>query len=148
MGVLGSAAQGAVAGLAATVAMSGAMAAARKEGKVGRTPPKLLIRRFLPGGREQSPRPGENLAAAAAHWGFGAGAGAVFGALTGGRPPRALLGLGYGLGVWLVSYEGWVPKVTAEPPAHRDAPGRAATMVTAHLVYGYALAAALRRMRR
>ncbi len=73
---------------------------------------------------------------------------AVFGLLTGGRRPRVALGLAYGAAVWLVSYEGWVPKLTVQPPAHRDAPGRAATMAAAHLVYGGVLAAVLRRMRR
>lgn len=148
MGVVRSAVQGAAAGLAATAAMSAVMAAAREEGRVGRLPPKLLTRRFLPGGREYTPRPGENLATAVAHGGFGTAAGAVFGVLTGGRPPRVRTGLAYGLGVWLASYEGWVPWVTVQPPAHRDAPARAAVMAAAHLVYGCALAAVLRRMRR
>ncbi|KUP97556.1 hypothetical protein [Thermobifida cellulosilytica] len=148
MGVVAAAAQGAAAGAAATAAMTGVMAAARKQGGVGRLPPKLLTRRFLPGGGEHTPRPGENLATTAAHWGFGSAAGAVFGLLTGGRRPRVALGLAYGAAVWLVSYEGWVPKLTVQPPAHRDAPGRAATMAAAHLVYGGVLAAVLRRMRR
>ncbi|TDQ51568.1 hypothetical protein [Actinorugispora endophytica] len=147
MGVLRAGAQGGAAGVAATLAMSAVMVAGRRSGRVGRLPPKLLTRRLLPGGGPHTPRSGEDAATVAAHLGFGAGAGAVFGVLTGGRRPRVLTGVAYGLGVWLLAYEGWVPALTVQPPAHRDAPGRAWTMALAHVVYGSALASGLRRMR-
>lgn len=145
--MLSAGAQGAAAGVAATLAMSGVMAAGAKTGLMGETPPKLLTRSLLPGGGSRTPRPGEDTATAVTHLGIGAAAGAVFGVLTGGRRPRARTGVAYGLGVWLLGYEGWIPALTVQPPAHRDAPGRVGTMVLAHVVYGSALAAGLRRMR-
>lgn len=148
MGIVRAAAQGAVAGFAATGAMSGLLAAAYRRGKDPLLPPKLVTRRLLPGGRERTPRPGENAVTVLAHAGFGVAAGAVFGAATGERSPGLVAGACYGLLVWLLSSEGWVPRLTVQPPAHRDNPKRAVTMVVAHLVYGAALAAALRRMRR
>ncbi|GLU48510.1 hypothetical protein Nans01_28610 [Nocardiopsis ansamitocini] len=114
---------------------------------ISRQPPKLLVRVFLPKGSRNRPRAGENPAAFLAHLGFGAAAGAVFGAFTGNRPPRPFTGAAYALAVWAAAYEGWVPAVGAQPPAHRDDPRRATTLLVAHLVYGTALAAGLRRIR-
>ena len=50
MGIVRAAAQGAVAGFAATGAMSGLLAAAYRRGKDPLLPPKLVTRRLLPGG--------------------------------------------------------------------------------------------------
>jgi len=47
--------------------------------------------------------------------------------------------------VWFVSYQGWVPALGLLPPAHRDRPGRPATMLIAHWVYGATLGACLGR---
>ncbi|WP_067970858.1 hypothetical protein [Nocardiopsis trehalosi] len=142
-----SALQGAAAGVAATTLMTGVMSAAKKAGAMGQDPPKLLVRRLLPGGHQALPRTGEDPASAAAHLAFGAGAGAVFGVLTGRRRPGIPTGVGYALLVWAASYEGWVPALRVQPPAHRDAPGRTLTMAAAHVVYGAALARTLRAMR-
>src|SRR5690606_36691171 len=128
--------------------MSGLLAAAYRRGKDPLLPTKLVTRRLLPGGRERTPHLEENAVTVLAHAGFGVAAGVGFGAATGERSPGPVAGACYGLLVWLLSYEGWVPRLTVQPPAHRDNPKRAVTMVVAHLVYGAALAAALRRMRK
>ena len=139
MGIVRAAAQGAVAGFAATGAMSGLLAAAYRRGKDPLLPPKLVTRRLLPGGRERTPRPGENAVTVLAHAGFGVAAGAVFGAATGerSRPGRG----DAGLLVWLLSYEG--PRAHLQPPAHAT---RTRTRLWRTGVR--AARAALRRMRR
>ena len=45
----------------------------------------------------------------------------------------------YATGIWLVSYQGWVPALGIMPAASRDRRGRVATMLAAHWVYGAAL---------
>lgn len=63
--------------------------------------------------------------------------------------PRSLLqlarniwtGATYGFVVWNAGYEGWLPLLGILPPAHRDARGRAITMLVAPTVYGVALGA-------
>src|SRR5687768_3494177 len=65
------------------------------------------------------------------HLGFGAAAGALRAALA----PRSS-GVAFGLGVWAASYAGWAPALGLMPPPTRDRPGRPATMIIAHVIYG------------
>ncbi|GAA3741962.1 hypothetical protein HDA32_003363 [Spinactinospora alkalitolerans] len=148
MRLVRSALEGAAAGVLATGAMSAVMLTAQKAGVMGRQPPKLIARRFMPGGGPRRPRPGEDPMTVAAHLGFGAGTGTVFGALSGRRRPLPVFGVGYAMVVWLASYEGWVPALGIQPPIHREAPRRAWVMAMAHVVFGTTLALVLRRMRR
>ena len=61
-----------------------------------------------------------------------------------GKLPPILGGIGYGLGIWLVSYCGWVPSLGLMPHAKHDRPGRVWTMIAAHVIYGAALGAGAR----
>jgi hypothetical protein len=79
----------------------------------------------------------------AAHFGFGAATGALFGALGGRRPAQ---GIAYGLGVWGVSYLGWVPALSLMAPATRHPGRRNALMIAAHVVWGATLAALVGRI--
>ncbi|MDF2706355.1 DUF6789 family protein [Nonomuraea muscovyensis] len=142
--LLSEAAKGAAGGALATAAMSTVMVAGDRAGLMPDQPPKRIVRSLLPGHRHQ-PKPGEGLLATVAHFGFGIASGALFGALARRRRARVPLGIAYGLAIWLVSYAGWVPKVAALPPIHRDRPGRPAVMAAGHVVYGTALACALNR---
>ncbi|NYI07195.1 hypothetical protein [Allostreptomyces psammosilenae] len=144
--LLTSAAQGAVAGVAGTTAMSTMMEGAGRLSGLREQPPRTVMRALLPG--RAQPRPVERSAAVLGHLGFGATSGALFGVLTAGRRPPSWLGAAYGLAVWAASYEGWIPAAGILPPAHRDHPHRAATLALAHLPYGVVTARALRRMRR
>ncbi|WP_229802858.1 DUF6789 family protein [Planobispora rosea] len=139
--------RGGVAGLLATAAMSVVMVAGDRAGLMRDQPPKRITRAFLPGNRHR-PKPGEGVLGALAHAGFGAAGGALFGLLTRGRRPPAPAGIGYGLAIWLVSYQGWVPGLGILPPISRDRPGRVAVMAAGHVVYGAALAAAMRSLNR
>lgn len=136
-------AAGALAGLAATVPMTLAM---------------LILRRVLPTS-EEAPLPPEEITARttektdalpdrdedelrplslAAHFGFGALAGALYAPLAAreGRLPPTVRGVGYGLGVWAVSYLGWLPGVGLLPPA-TEQPARLGVMMSlSHVVWG------------
>ena len=69
-----------------------------------------------------------------AHFGFGAAAGAFYGAMLR-RPP----GLFYGPVVWAVSYLGWIPLLRILKPATEHPAARNLLMLTAHLVWGACL---------
>jgi hypothetical protein len=112
---------------------------------MGRRPPKKVAVGILdrlgldPGGEGE-----RNLVSALGHLGFGAGMGALFSAARSQlHPPGPAVvhGLAYGLGVWAMSYRGWIPALGILPPPERDRPGRQGVMIFAHLVYGGVLGA-------
>jgi hypothetical protein len=123
---------GGVAGLVATLAMSVFFAASERRGRIRTLPPKTIVRHFS----SAQPEALSNAAASAAHLAYGVGAGAAFGFVFG-RWSR--LAPFFGLVIWGVSYEGWVPAMGILPPAHRDQPSRARTILAAHVVYGVTL---------
>ncbi|MGN6742675.1 MAG: hypothetical protein ACTHJL_05175 [Amnibacterium sp.] len=133
---------GAAAGLAATIAMSGALAVAARAGLLQEPPPRAIVRRLLAGLSPEAVDAGAVLA----HLGYGSSAGVVHRALLGAPGPAA--SVLYALGLYIGSYEGWVPVIRALPPAHLDDRRRQATMLAAHLVYGFALGVLGRRRRR
>lgn len=138
--------KGAGAGAVATVAMSAVMLAAQKAGLMGRQPPKRITA-ALTAGTPSADGPALDALSVVSHLGFGAACGAVFAAAYARSPeprPHPGAGIAFGLGVWAVSYAGWLPALGILPPPGRDRPGRQATMVSAHIVYGAALAALLR----
>jgi hypothetical protein len=135
-------ASGAVAGIAATATMTGVLASARW--LVGEPPPRKLTRRVL-GRLGIHLRRGAQLdaASALAHVAYGTGMGALYGMLP--RRAGSLAGGAlFGLGLWAVSYMGWIPKLGLMRHPSRDRPGRPTAMVLAHLVYGTTLAIAHR----
>ena len=149
MGAVARAVAGGMGGAAATAAMTLVMAGAQRAGLMGKMPPRKIVDSLL--GRATGRRPSRKtsrLLAAAAHLGFGAAAGAGYGLLARERRPLAAAaarGALYGTAVWLVSYAGWIPALGIMPPPDRDWPGRQATMLAAHLVYGATLGSLVRR---
>lgn len=145
--MLASLVRGAVAGTAATAAMSGLMLGSRRLGFSERQAPEEVVRRAgdLVGAEPQG-RTADALASLA-HLGFGAGCGALHALLprVGPAPAR---GAALGLVVYAASYEGWVPAMGAMPPAHRDARDRQAVLLAAHVVYGLVLGVLEERWRR
>lgn len=147
---------GAMAGVLSTVAMSAVMLGAKRAGLTGELPPERITRRAIDAvSAEPLDDHTEDAIAAVAHLGFGAGAGALFGLLTtpkvaARRSPAiaALTGMLYATGIWLVSYQGWVPALGLMPPASGDRRGRVVTMLAAHWVYGAALGTLARLLRR
>jgi hypothetical protein len=139
--LLRAATRGGVAGLAATAAMSAFLIGMERIGILPGQPPRMIVDRFAPA----LPHDMADAAALAAHAAYGAFAGAAFAAATAGRAATQVLGMGYGLLVWAGGYEGWVPAMGVLPPAHRDRPSRAGTMIAAHLIYGFVLGRQLAR---
>ena len=82
--------------------------------------------------------------ALAAHFGYGAATGAVFPLLFRSRRHSLALGAAYGVGIWALSYLGWIPAARILEPATRHPPQRNFLMVAAHVVWGAALAGAWR----
>jgi Family of unknown function (DUF6789)/Protein of unknown function (DUF1440) len=134
---------GARAGLVATVPMSGVMLAARRLGIMQRRqPPEVMVDEAAGAAGADADRGTVQAVAVAAHFAFGAAAGALFGSLArGSMPARVAEGVGFGLLVWQVSYRGWIPRVGFMPHADHDEPGRRSTMFVAHVVYGATLGA-------
>jgi uncharacterized membrane protein YagU involved in acid resistance len=134
------AAQGGGAGLVATAAMSAAMVAAQRAGQMGRMPPKKITSAALDAvGADDLPEPAVDALSVATHFGFGAAMGALF-LLARPRPRLPVAeGVAFGTLVWLASYAGWIPALGILPPPTRDRPGRPASMLLAHWVYGAVL---------
>lgn len=85
-------------------------------------------------------------ATVSSHFLFGAAAGTLFTGLGLHRRWPLRSGMLYGLGVWTVSYLGWIPGLGILKPATRHPPERTALMVGTHLVWGLALGLASSRL--
>jgi hypothetical protein len=143
-------AEGAGAGLVATVAMSAVLLAARRVVALGEPPPKRIADAALHAlGEERPPDWLRNVSAVVGHFGFGMTVGVLFTLLHRLRPqplgpiPR---GIGFASIVWFASYQGWIPALGIMPPALRARPERSMTMLVAHWVYGATLGACIGRM--
>jgi hypothetical protein len=76
----------------------------------------------------------------AAHFGYGATVGAMYGPLAGATGlPRVAEGMLYGVAIWGGSYFGLLPGAGLYRSAKDEAPSRNALMLTAHLVWGASL---------
>ncbi|WP_206535326.1 hypothetical protein [Mesorhizobium sp. M7A.F.Ca.US.011.01.1.1] len=129
---------GALAGLAATMAMTSAMR--RFHGLLNGTnryplPPREIVDRLNSGRDERQARTNTLFA----HFGFGAITGAVFALL----PRHRGSGILYGLGVWTASYLGWIPAARILAPAWRHPAERNLLMIAVHIVWGTVLAKSL-----
>jgi hypothetical protein len=125
---------GAITGVVATGAMSATFLAAQRLGRIGRLPPEIIVRSTV----TDDPRSARPVALVS-HFGYGAAADSIFAVLTTGRRSGPIIGMLFGLGVWALSYEGWLPAINILPLAHRDARGRALSIIAAHLTYGAVL---------
>ncbi|CAN5725232.1 hypothetical protein BH23GEM3_BH23GEM3_25740 [soil metagenome] len=141
---LSAALHGAAAGTVATLPMSVVMLAAQAAGLMGKEPPKLVAEKAFEAVGVRPSETVDNVATSVAHLGFGFVAGALFGLLRHRvelpLPPVAQ-GIAYGLLVYTVSYEGWIPALHIMPWPRNDRPGRQPSMVAAHIVFGAVLGA-------
>lgn len=134
---------GGLAGIAATVAMTAAMRRLYPlldKSKRYPLPPREIIDRIGLGDDERTARDRTVLA----HFGYGALAGALFAALP---PPRGS-GTAFGLGIWAVSYLGWIPALRILSPASQHPVQRNLLMAAAHVVWGIVLAKSLSELER
>ena len=85
--------------------------------------------------------------ALAAHFGFGAMAGAAYGPIARTRPSHPIaVGIGYGLMVWTTQYLGVLPAAGLLSNAAHHPARRNALMIAAHVVWGAALGAMAHRL--
>ncbi len=146
-------ATGAVAGFGATLMMSVVMLTSRRLGLTPQLPPDRIAESAVEAIADRPPGDAEQGAVATgAHLAFGSVAGALFGGAV--SPLRmlpaaalAIIGAIYAIGIWIISYQGWIPMLRIMPPASRDDGGRVGTMAAAHLVYGSALGLMIRALR-
>jgi len=148
-GTLHSALDGALAGAASTLPMSAVMAAADSAGLMGEHPPEVIVEKGMRRSGVHADEGTTDSLTLVAHFGFGAGAGALFGLLNRGVRHRTSAwvaqGIAYGLIVYAVSYKGWIPSLHILPQPEHDRPGRQPSMIAAHVVFGAALGALLSR---
>lgn len=129
--------QGAGAGIVATTAMSGVMWLAQRAGWLGEMPPKKIVR--VAAERTDAPPDPERDRALGGllHYAIGAGAASLYALAGGGRAAPRATGIGFGLLVWATGYLGLLPAARVMPMPSKDRRGRPATMIVAHVVYGY-----------
>jgi hypothetical protein len=101
-------------------------------------PPREIVDRTVPAVDETKARSKTLLA----HFGFGGLTGALFALMPGFRGG----GVAYGIGVWTLSYLGWIPAARFLAPAHRHPLRRNLLMMAAHVIWGLTLAKSLKEM--
>jgi uncharacterized membrane protein YagU involved in acid resistance len=138
---------GAAAGAAATVPMTMVMEALheRLEGEPAKPlPPREVAEGMAAQGgvhHKLSEQDKQDLTLAA-HFGYGAGCGALYGLIAPRSTPASVLaGMAFGLGVWAGSYLGLLPAMGLRHHARHDPPERSGLMIAAHLVWGAAAGA-------
>ena len=83
------------------------------------------------------PKPIHSVATMIGHFMYGSMNGGLYAATMGRLPGSPLLkGSLFGLGLWMVSYLGWLPAAGILQPARKHPARRRALMILAHLVWG------------
>jgi len=140
---------GALGGAIGTAAMSAVMAVGAKLGLLGTAPPETIAAQALAAvGIRRRKEEAQDVLTVVGHVGFGIAIGALFAVLHRRLRlpiPPAIHGIVFATIVWVVSYKGWVPALGLRPPPERDRPGRPATMLVAHWVFGWMLGAIVGR---
>ncbi len=132
---------GALAGMAATAAMTLAMGALFRRLPVRDRyplPPREITTRVTNAAGLELAERRQVEATLASHFGYGAAAGALYPLLV--RRPTLPTGIAFGLAVWAASYLGWLPATRILRPATRHPGRRNALMLLAHVVWGGATA--------
>lgn len=141
--------RGAVAGIVGTILMTIPILVGRRLG-LFHTPPPVEIsaniarRTWLLPERSNPVFP---LAWIGAHFAYGAASGVGFTLLRRYLPASpAQAGLLFGLGVWAISYLGYVPALHLYPDPEDDSRPRQAVMIFAHGVFGVSVAGTSQRL--
>ncbi|GHG53987.1 hypothetical protein GCM10012320_25110 [Sinomonas cellulolyticus] len=122
--------------------MTAIFGAAGASGLIHRQPPEKIVRTLFP----SLPTTSKEVLALSSHLSYGMSGGAIYACLMPARLRGPGTGTLFGAMVWLAGYEGWLPALDVLPPAHEDRPGRAGSVFVAHLVYGWTLGWAMRRL--
>ena len=136
----------AVRGAFAAMAMTGIRRVTTGLGLVEKPPPERIATDAFPHLLAQVPPDHRDEAIELAHWGYGAAAGAAFGALPTRVRRNLLAGPVYGLAIWLAFEAGVAPMLLGiGHTKHRPLRERFA-IAADHVVYGLVLAARPRRI--
>jgi hypothetical protein len=138
------AAEGAVRGAIASLAMSGLRRFAADLGLVERTPPEEIADKPAKGLMEHVPQDYRAAAVGALHCGVGAVGGVTYGMFPDVVRQKAWSGPIWGLAIWAI-YEGAVAPALGLKHARDVDATEQATIIADHLLYGYVLAETRRR---
>jgi len=130
--------------------MTGMRVITTELGLLEQTPPQAIARQRARGARwllRRAPRRQRAALVEAAHWAFGAGGGAAFGALPRSVRRRPWAGPAYGLVVWL-SFELGIAPALGLSQAKRLRPVDRVALAVDHLLYGVVLSEMRRTARR
>jgi hypothetical protein len=120
------------------MAMTGMRMVTKNAGLLKETPPQAIFRQGSKGLIRAVPRKKQKVAQELAHWGFGAFAGAGYGAMPEGFRRLPWSGPAYGLLVWL-GFEAGIAPVLGIHQNRRIRPQDRAALVADHLLYGFVL---------
>lgn len=143
---IGDVLSGAACGTVGAMAMTGMRVITTELGLVEQTPPQALSVQRARGLRallRRAPRKQRRGLLEAAHWAFGAGGGAAFGALPRSMRRHPWAGPAYGLMVWL-GFELGIAPALGLSQAKRARPVDRIALATDHLLYGLVLSATRR----
>ena len=140
----GEIAHAALRGAIAAMAMSGMRTVTTRFGLVEETPPRAILRQRAPWLLRPIPRKRRQGAIELFHWAYGAGGGAVFGALPEEVRRRPWAGPVYGLLVWLGFEAGIAPALGLRQAKEPRVIERIA-FAADHLLYGFVLSETRRR---
>ena len=129
----------AVRGVAGAMAMTGMRTVTTTLGLLRETPPEEVAGRGVPGLLGRVPPDRRPAAIELAHWGYGALAGAAFGAVSAAARRRSFAGAAYGIVIWALFEVGVAPALGLRTGGERGALERVA-LVGDHLLYGTILA--------
>jgi hypothetical protein len=138
---LGEMLHGAARGAVGAMAMTGMRVLTTELGILEQTPPQAVGRQRARGARallRRAPRKQRRGLIEAAHWAFGAGGGAAFGALPGTIRRRPWAGPVYGLVVWL-GFEMGIAPVLGLSQAKRVRVADRLALAADHVLYGLVL---------
>lgn len=131
--------KGLVAGLAAGVAATAAKTLAERfyppriHGEP--EPPELLTERIAGHPLDHTT---ELVASEGIHWGFGAAAGALYGALAEFYPPiTSKEGANFGLALMALTHEGLLPAMGLSAPAEQQSEREHTSEAASHLIFGF-----------
>jgi NAD(P)-dependent dehydrogenase (short-subunit alcohol dehydrogenase family)/uncharacterized membrane protein YagU involved in acid resistance len=145
--------RGAMAGLKATVPMTGLMKAGfhflPREEQYSLPPRQVTMQIAEAGGvRRRLTERQKSFLTMLSHFAYGAAVGAVYSLLVGRRRSSRAKGAAYGILVWIGSYLGLLPALGLLKPATRHPVHRNLLMIVAHLVWGAALGGSIRKAQR
>ena len=136
--------EGAGRGAVAAMAMTGMRAFTVSAGIVDETPPKAIFRQKSKGLIYLVPRKKRRAAIELAHWTYGAGGGAMFGALPEEARHTRWAGPVYGLVLWL-GFEAALAPALGLSQAKKPRPVDRLGLAADHLLYGLVLTGLQRR---